>query len=152
MCVRRVCVAPSSVERDTVLRQASITDTLGSTRDNFYVWLEFSTFYLHPFDFFVLLCLLNWFFNTGARHNVACVVYLLWGRYFLSDVLGGVGGSTHGGEIFVPATRIQDGGGTTSSQLPGETHNQCRLCITDQQLWASAPLQLPSLWYRHILF
>ena len=82
MCVRKVCVALSSVERGTVLRQASITDSRGSTRDDFYVWLKFSIFHLHPLDLFFLLCLLNWYFNSGAWHNVACALYLLWWGIF----------------------------------------------------------------------
>ena len=48
-------------------------------------------------------------------------------RYFLSNISEG-GGSTHGGEIFVRATRIQDGGtaNTTADRIRPQL--QCRLC------------------------
>ena len=48
-------------------------------------------------------------------------------RYFLSNISEG-GGSTHGGEIFVRATRIQDGGSANTAADRIRPQLQCRLC------------------------
>ena len=48
-------------------------------------------------------------------------------RFFLSNISGG-GGSTHGGEIFVRATRIQDGGSANTAADRIRPQLQCRLC------------------------
>ena len=66
ICVRKVCVARSSVE---ILRQASTRDSRGSTRANFSVQLNLRVFQLHRFNGLLLLRLLMWSLKFRTWHN-----------------------------------------------------------------------------------
>ena len=125
--MKKVCVAQSSVEQDTVLRQTSVTEP------GFYA-RRMICFALCPL-LFTEVALINSKLYIPPSVSLSYMKVIHYGlrhegvpeRYFLSNISEG-GGSTHGGEIFVRATRIQDGGtaNTTADRIRPQL--QCRLC------------------------
>ena len=125
--MKKVCVAQSSVEQDTVLRQTSVTEP------GFYA-RRMICFALCPL-LFTEVALINSGLYIPQSVSLSYMKVIHYGlrhegvpeRYFLSNISEG-GGSTHGGEIFVRATRIQDGGtaNTTADRIRPQL--QCRLC------------------------